>query len=126
MILMSEIENTPPNISSSDNNRYGFLSRFGSPKVFIVFIFVVLILGGAVAFTGRQGRKGGGGGGGNTPSATPTISEDNPQSLSPHTIVYGNWRDGKSYIKAYDLSTQKEYILGILPMNIKKVGRAHV
>src|SRR3989344_3308993 len=108
-----------PAPSGYNNN---FLSRFGSPKGFIVFILVVLILGGAVAFTNKQGRNGGGGGGGgNNPSARPTVSEDNPQSLSPRTIVYGNWRDGKSYIKAYDLSTQKEYILGILPMNIKKV-----
>lgn len=88
----------------------------GTPTRVVIFLFVALVLIAlmGIAITQKDGKT------------TPT--KNNPNSikkdivtLSPHTLIYGSWTSNRSIITAYDLSTGREGIIAVLPVNIKKV-----
>lgn len=84
-------------------------------KGFLVLILVLIILGAGSTAAILNSSK--------NPETKPQPAKQTANnSISPHVLVYGSWTDSNSEINAYDLSTQKEYVLANLPKNIKKVS----
>lgn len=102
--------------SSNINASVESSSFFHSPKGFIVFIIVVLIiLAGAsysFIFSGKKDDN-------LSLDNKPTVTQAQPKSSD--MVVYGIWKDNKSVVKSYDIGSKKEYILAELPFNIKKI-----
>ncbi|MDO8657483.1 MAG: hypothetical protein Q7K55_01985 [Candidatus Levybacteria bacterium] len=90
-----------------------FLNFFPSPKGFIVFILIVLIMAGIASYSLSQRGK--------EKIPVPPPSPSKVPEISSQMIVYGAWIDNKSFIKGFDLQSKKGYLLAELPINIKKV-----
>jgi len=88
----------------------------GTPTRVVIFLFVALVLIAlmGIAITQRGGKT--------TPTKNnPNAIKKDIVTLSPHTLIYGSWTSNRSIITAYDLSTGREGIIAVLPVNIKKV-----
>ncbi|MDO8658810.1 MAG: hypothetical protein Q7K55_08765 [Candidatus Levybacteria bacterium] len=83
-------------------------------KGLILFILLILILGGLISFSSLRKE-------GQNPTPSPKPSNI-PVSSSSKMIVYGVWKDNKSYIKGYNEELKKEYLVAELPFNIKKIS----
>lgn len=103
-------------LNANNNLPAGRQAFFQSPKSLIVFIIAVLAIGSIAAYSFISSNK----------KINPPLS-NNPsiipqqQLQSSNMIVYGVWRDNKSYIKGYDTGNKKEYLIANLPISIKKV-----
>ncbi|MCL5438960.1 MAG: hypothetical protein M1268_03150 [Patescibacteria group bacterium] len=96
---------------SSSSSGFGF-------RNFAVIIVILVLLAGAVSYAliGSSKKSTS-----DNQKITPTPNTTAFSPISNNTIVYGNWADNSSLIKAFDLSTGKKYLLATLPINIKKV-----
>lgn len=110
---MDKLETSNTEVITSSNSDYFQNPVKTRSKILIVLILVVFILTGAVSFSIFKGNNGK-----NPSKINPTQT---PSQTSSNMIVYGVWKDNKSYIKAFDTGLKKEYIIAILPVNIKKV-----
>ncbi|MDO8657482.1 MAG: hypothetical protein Q7K55_01980 [Candidatus Levybacteria bacterium] len=99
------------NDSSLKNNR--FLNFFPSSKSFIVFILIVLIMAGIASYSLSQRGK--------EKIPVPPPSPSKVPEISSEMIVYGVWKDNKSFIKGHLARQSKEYAIATLPINIKKI-----
>ncbi|HRN96415.1 MAG TPA: hypothetical protein PLD54_03140, partial [Candidatus Levybacteria bacterium] len=86
-----------------------------TPTRVVIFLFVALALIAlmGIAITQRSSRT--------SPDKDTNAIPKEIVTLSPHTLIYGSWDTNQSLITAYDLSTGREGIIAVLPLNIKKV-----
>lgn len=85
-----------------------------TPIRIVIFLLVALILIAlmAIALSNEPFD--------NTESPPPQLSE--AINISPHTLIYGSWSAGSSFVVAYDLTTGKEGVIAKLPDNIKNIS----
>lgn len=85
-----------------------------TPIRIVIFLFIALVLIAlmGVALSNNPSK--------NKESAPPQLPE--PVNLSPHTLIYGSWSTGSSFVVAYDLSTGKEGVIATLPDDIKHIS----
>jgi len=93
---------------------YEIISNKLSPRAILGLLLLVLIGGGILAVSLDNSRSGEG-----TGEEASRILPEEP--IASYSLLYGNWAGGRSQIFAYDLSSREEYVLGTLPINVKKV-----
>lgn len=104
------------NLNTNNNLPAGRQAFFQSPKSLIVFIVAILAIGSIATYSFISSNKKNNPPLSSNPSITPKL-----QLQSSNMIVYGVWKDNKSYIKGYDTGNRKEYLIANLPISIKKV-----
>lgn len=92
------------------------VERINTPTRVVIFLLIAIALIALMAFAIINNDT-------RTPNALdPNSARQDVVTLSPHTLVYGSWSGNQSVITAYDLSTGREGIIAVLPVNIKKVS----
>ena len=90
------------------------VTKYNSPKNIFAFLIIAVLVIFFVGYgiTNLSSTK-----------TSPNDSSQNPsnKSLAPYIIVYGSWSQNASAIYAFDLSSQKEYLIANLPVNVKKI-----
>src|SRR3989344_1273111 len=90
------------------------VTKYNSPRNIFAFLIIAVLVIFFVGYgiTNLSSTK-----------TSPNDSSQNPsnKSLAPYIIVYGSWSQNASAIYAFDLSSQKEYLIANLPVNVKKI-----